>query len=462
MPALPARATTAGSIALALALALPSAAFADGSDRSTTGERDQGHAGTGRGAAASGGQSASASQGASASRGTDASRGNSSGQKAAAADEERTDSTSDAAEKRTSGEARATEARSTARDRGTSADAAGQGRGEKRGSATAEGSTDKGSAGKGATEKGSSADTPAEASQTGRAADGDPLGNNGTVKIDGAPLDDGRGNEPHIECADFAIDFYGFDEGDAADLLLTAHAPTKGGELWSRNDETISTTPAGGGQDVDASIEVLLADLVGLPAPHPKQGYHVKLTADVTSAPGGAKQKVFWIEPCAEEAVAGTEDTDSTSSGTGQTSDSDTDVPPTLASGDATDDVVTDTGTGAGGGTATGTPDTGSTVSGATTDAATGVTTSGTAAPTLGSGTSTVTAQEAVGTAVLSGSATSAAQGAPAASAQAAAVPSALPFTGSAALLYLLGLGLSALGVGALAHRMGRQAADLA
>ena len=243
--------------------------------------------------------------------------------------------------------------------------------------------------------------------QKGRAAGGDPRGNNGTVKIDGLAFDDTPGNEPHVGCT-FQLDFFGFDAGNTADITLTGQAPTGGGLLWSASNRLVSTDAAGGGQDVDESITLSVSDLAlaGV-TPHPKQGFHVKLAVDVLQAPGGAKQKVFWISCPTPPAVAGT---------------------------------TTARATGGAGGTRS--------LKAAPVDRAP-------LAPTFGAGSVSAqsSTQSTVATRTLGSgrSATSATQP--------AAQPSALPFTGVEGLSHLLALGLSAAGVGARAHRLGRRRA---
>ncbi|MCW2680710.1 MAG: hypothetical protein JWM62_2111 [Frankiales bacterium] len=243
-----------------------------------------------------------------------------------------------------------------------------------------------------------------------RAKGGDPRGNNGTVKIDGEAFDDGRGNEPHVGCT-FQVDFYGFDAGDTASITFTGHAPTGGGLLHSEVKAPISDDAAGGGQDRDAtltySVDKQLSELLQV-ASHPKQGWHVKLAVDVDSAPGGAKQKVFWITCDQPTTVGGT-----------------TDAPATGGGGTTTTAPVVDK------------------------------------APlerTLGSGTATVTGSGVAGEA-LTGSTTGAASGAGTVSARSSARPSVLPFTGTEGLAYLLALGASAVSVGTLAQRLGRRRA---
>jgi len=113
-----------------------------------------------------------------------------------------------------------------------------------------------------------------------------PPGNNGVVKVDARPFDDAPDNEPHVGCT-FQIDFYGYDEGDLeARYLLELHSPTGSGTLLT-GTKPIGEDPAGGGTDLDASATIYLEDEVAAwgAEPHPKQGYHVKLT--VERAPSG-------------------------------------------------------------------------------------------------------------------------------------------------------------------------------
>lgn len=140
------------------------------------------------------------------------------------------------------------------------------------------------------------------------AATADPRGNNGTFKVDGPVLDTGHGNEPHVACA-FRLNFFGYDAGQLANISFTAIAPTTGGSTTVSGTPVISTTAAKGGV-YGGSYPVTgtwtAADL-GL---DPTQAQHVKvsvesLNADGSQVPGGAKHKVFWLEPCAA-AEAGT------------------------------------------------------------------------------------------------------------------------------------------------------------
>ncbi|MCU1369040.1 MAG: hypothetical protein JWO77_234 [Ilumatobacteraceae bacterium] len=126
----------------------------------------------------------------------------------------------------------------------------------------------------------------------------DPKGNNGTVKVDGAPWDDHPDNEPHPGCA-FQIDFYGFDEGVGdAQVTFALQAPTTDGTLAVESGDltpAIGGDAAGGGTDLDAS-ETYKLGFTGAPA---KQGYHVKLTVHAPGSIGAdTKHKVFWVSDC--------------------------------------------------------------------------------------------------------------------------------------------------------------------
>ena len=127
---------------------------------------------------------------------------------------------------------------------------------------------------------------------------GDPPGNNGTVKIDGVEFDDAPNNEPHVGCI-FEVDFYGYDEGDLqAAVTFEAQAPTAGGVLLE-DIVDIGEDAAGGGTDLDASVEYNLATALAGIEPHPQQGYHVKLTVNAEGSIGAdVKHKVFWVTGC--------------------------------------------------------------------------------------------------------------------------------------------------------------------
>lgn len=128
----------------------------------------------------------------------------------------------------------------------------------------------------------------------------DPPGNNGTVKIDGVEFDTHPDNEPHVGCI-FQVDFYGFDEGVGdATATFRLHPPT-GNALLLETTADNDGDAAGGGTDLDAEITVDLSGPIGQSgvAPHPIQGWHVKLTVNAPGSIGAdTKHKVFWVSGC--------------------------------------------------------------------------------------------------------------------------------------------------------------------
>lgn len=128
---------------------------------------------------------------------------------------------------------------------------------------------------------------------------GNPPGANGTVKVDAQPFDTHPNNQPHVGCQ-FQVDFYGFDQGDhTAHVAFDVHAPT-GDQRIVEDFVPIGEDPAGGGTDLDAERTYDLGPALAGFTPHPKQGYHVKLTVSAPGAGGkvATKHKVFWVEGC--------------------------------------------------------------------------------------------------------------------------------------------------------------------
>lgn len=136
------------------------------------------------------------------------------------------------------------------------------------------------------------------------AAKGDPPGNNGTIKVDyPAPADSGHANRPHPGCA-FQVRMFDFDDDQYGSLTIREQAPTGSDTLLSRR-VLLSNDPAGGGQDVDQVYSFTAAELGLLSVPRANQGWHLKVLVDAENAPGGAKQKVFWLDcPVTETAAA--------------------------------------------------------------------------------------------------------------------------------------------------------------
>ena len=119
----------------------------------------------------------------------------------------------------------------------------------------------------------------------------------GTIKVDGLPFDDHPNNEPHPGCI-FWVHYWGF---DARDVVATfrAHPPTGHGEFLL--SDTVSLP--GPQQTVSGSYDLApIFESLGI-APHPNQGFHVKLQVTSTDGRNLTKHKVFWINcpaPAAE------------------------------------------------------------------------------------------------------------------------------------------------------------------
>lgn len=139
----------------------------------------------------------------------------------------------------------------------------------------------------------------------------DPPGANGTVQIDGAPLAQRMGNEPHVPC-DFAVDFHNFDDDEHANIVFTIHPPSSasgpGTEILRLDNVLVSDDPAGGANPDPDEVFEFNSSQLGLDAftPHPQQGFHVKLTVERIGPPGAGKHKVFWVLPCEAPTTPGT------------------------------------------------------------------------------------------------------------------------------------------------------------
>lgn len=133
-----------------------------------------------------------------------------------------------------------------------------------------------------------------------------PAGNNGTIKIDRLPFDSHPNNEPHVGCT-FQVDWYGFDEGPElfSDVTFTVHPPTGKPAVLLTDSVFIGEDDNSGGGSVaglDAEKEYNLASALLPYAPHPNQGWHVKLTVRSDGSQGAnTKHKVFWVEGCAPD-----------------------------------------------------------------------------------------------------------------------------------------------------------------
>ena len=149
------------------------------------------------------------------------------------------------------------------------------------------------------------------------AAEGDPAGNNGTIKIDGVTLDDAPNNEPHPGCS-FEVDFYGFDAGadHNATVTFAVHNPTGDDDVLDVDNDVvfIGRDNDGGGSEagLDASqgydLYQALTDGGYEPA---RMGYHIKLTVNADGSIGeDTKHKVFWVTDCVPPVVTPVDDDD--------------------------------------------------------------------------------------------------------------------------------------------------------
>ena len=128
-----------------------------------------------------------------------------------------------------------------------------------------------------------------------------PLGNNGTVKIDGVAFDTAPDNEPHVGCR-FEVDWYGFDANATSDVTFELQAPTLGNAPIYFTKQLDGDDNSGGGSEAGLDGQQLynIAPLVSGVKAHPIQGYHVKLTINTQPTAQGAdvKHKVFWVTGC--------------------------------------------------------------------------------------------------------------------------------------------------------------------
>ncbi|HEV8567524.1 MAG TPA: hypothetical protein VGQ92_10595, partial [Actinoplanes sp.] len=115
----------------------------------------------------------------------------------------------------------------------------------------------------------------------------------------------------------FQVDFYGFDEGDLfADVSFESHPPTGPVQVLLTDTVFIGEDDnSGGGSEagLDAS-ETYTLDFTGI-APHPNQGFHVKLTIHAEGSQGAdTKYKVFWVTGCPSGTTTSTQPPSSSSS----------------------------------------------------------------------------------------------------------------------------------------------------
>src|ERR1700675_4285351 len=137
----------------------------------------------------------------------------------------------------------------------------------------------------------------------GSAWGGDPPGNNGTVKVDGLPFGDQQSNEPHVSCL-LQVDFYGFDEGPLNGTATFELQPPTGRGFLLSDSTFIGQGPAGGGNDLDASLTEDLSGAIAVSGSSAQahQGFHVALTVHADGSIGSdVKHKTFWVSGCGGE-----------------------------------------------------------------------------------------------------------------------------------------------------------------
>ena len=107
-------------------------------------------------------------------------------------------------------------------------------------------------------------------------------------------------NDPHLPCT-FSVEWFGFDSAVTSAVTFEQHAPTRGGRPQYDSVPLDADSHSGGGSTAGYDgVETYNLDFEG--DPHPKHGYHVKLTTNTPYSQGSdTKHKVFWVEPCEED-----------------------------------------------------------------------------------------------------------------------------------------------------------------
>jgi hypothetical protein len=131
---------------------------------------------------------------------------------------------------------------------------------------------------------------------------GDPPGNNGTVKVGGL-FDDTGGNESHVGC-ELQVEFAGYDEGALTGTATFELIPPTGSGVLHEDWTSIGEDPAGGANDLDATLVAPLSGPIAASGVEPQalQGFHVKLTVHAEGSIGAdTKHKTFWVTDCGGE-----------------------------------------------------------------------------------------------------------------------------------------------------------------
>ena len=135
-------------------------------------------------------------------------------------------------------------------------------------------------------------------------AQGQPPGNNGTVKIENVTVDndddENNANHPHVACP-FAVRWYGYDTGTRTFAVSFEAQPPSGNAAVAIVSGPAGGTFSGGGPgdqvDHEEVYELDTTDLFN----QPNQGYHIKMTVTTDGSQGNdTKHKVFWMGACPE------------------------------------------------------------------------------------------------------------------------------------------------------------------
>ena len=129
-----------------------------------------------------------------------------------------------------------------------------------------------------------------------------PPGTNGTVKVGGV-LDDTQGQDSHVDCG-VQIEFAGYDEGLLNGTASLELVPPSERAVLDEDSTFIGEDPAGGANDLDATLAVDLTEplVAAGVAPHNQQGFHVTLTVHADGSIGAdTKHKTFWVSDCGDE-----------------------------------------------------------------------------------------------------------------------------------------------------------------
>lgn len=126
-------------------------------------------------------------------------------------------------------------------------------------------------------------------------------GDNGTIKINGAELSEGQGNDPQLDSCVLNIAWFGFDTGTrTSNVVFSGQGSTDSSQIVSPvspQTETFEGTGAGGSTLAYSNNYTLSFTGTG--------PYHVKVTITTDTANGNeTKSKVFWMPSSCQASVS--------------------------------------------------------------------------------------------------------------------------------------------------------------